>query len=315
MRISMQVIFNIDGKHSSSRQSAIALGTFDGIHLGHRELIRHLNEQKKLGLTTIVYTFLSHPMSRLAPGSTPDQIMLLKEKIIAFSRLGIDTLVLNPFSDEFLHQSHEEFLQRLVSSYNVKTLIVGFNFRFGFKGQGDTGYLEEASRRYGFDLICVPPVKLDGRIVSSTLVRSLVAEGYVEDAAHALGMPYTIAGKVIKGFGRGTLLGFPTANIARPMQKVIPKPGVYAVICKVEGNFYRGVANVGFNPTFEGNSLSIETHLVDFKGSLYGKRMRVYFMKRIRDEVKFDSPEELKDQIKADVTKANNLIYKTHLLW
>ncbi len=310
----MQVIFNIDGKHSLNTKSAIALGTFDGIHLGHRELIRQLNEQKTSGLTTMVYTFLSHPMSRLAPESVPDQIMLLKEKIITFSRLGIDTLVLNPFSDEFLRQTHEEFLLSLLGSYNVKTLIVGFNFRFGYKGRGDAEYLEQASKRYGFDLICVPPVKLDDRIVSSTLVRSLITEGQVEEASRALGMPYSIAGIVVKGLGRGTLLGFPTANMVLPSRKVMPKPGVYAVLCKVGGNYYKGAASIGFNPTFDGDSLSFETHLLDFRGSLYGKRIRVYFIKRIRDEVRFSSTEELKEQIKTDVAMVNNLIYKTDLL-
>ncbi|HHY81066.1 MAG TPA: bifunctional riboflavin kinase/FAD synthetase [Clostridiales bacterium] len=308
----MQVIFNYDRSYRTSLPSAIALGTFDGIHLGHRQLINELLiKKKKYGYQTIVYTFLNHPLEVLKPETAPQQIMLVKEKIKEFSNLGIDILVLNLFDDCFLHQTPNEFLDQLTDNFNIRSIIVGFNFRFGYKGAGDREFLDKEAKLRGLDLVCVPPVEKDGQLISSTLIRNKITHGYVEEASVLLSKPYSISGTIVHGHGRGRKLGFPTANIKYSAKKVLPKPGVYLTQCwlRHEG-FYWGVTSIGSNPTFSGNSMNIESYLLNCHQDLYGKSMKVYFLSFLREEKAFDTAEGLKRQISRDVKLAKKLIYK-----
>lgn len=306
----MKVVFNYDGNYKIKKPVAIALGTFDGIHIGHQELIKSLQEQKKKGFDTVVYTFLTHPMALLSPDNTPPQIMQLREKIKVFSDFGIDHLVLNPFDSEFKNQSHEQFLSNLLEHFNVQSIIVGFNFRFGNKGIGDTEYLRMAAEKFAFDLVSIDPVNRNDLVVSSSLVRTLISAGQVRDASLILGRPYQLAGKVVRGFGRGKKLGFPTANIEYTSNKLIPKIGIYAVECWLGNISYKGVTSIGYNPTFEGKNISVETYIIDYSEEIYGRRIIIHFIDRIRDEIKFNNPEELSRQIEKDVTTAINMIYK-----
>lgn len=308
----MQVIFN-NGQYRDNNPSAIALGTFDGIHLGHRKLISELGQQKKHnGYKTIIYTFQTHPMRILAPEKAPSQIMLLSEKIRGFSELDVDTLVINPFNHSFLHQTPQTFLNQLLDHFNVKVLIVGFNYRFGYKGMGDIEFLYKVAHIKGFELICVPPVKREGQVISSSLIRTLISNGNVEEAACLITKPYTIRGKIIHGFGRGRNMGFPTANIKVPAHKTIPKPGVYLTKCFLGNRIFWGVTSVGINPTFSQETLNIETYILDFREDIYDKILKVSFLEHLRDEIKFNSVEDLIVQMKLDVQNAKYLIYNFH---
>ncbi len=306
----MQVIFNYDRNHGTSQPCAIALGTFDGIHLGHRQLITELKElNKQEGYKTVVYTFLTHPLQVLAPEKAPPSITLLGEKIREFSQLGLDMLVLNPFDDFFSHLTPDAFIDALFDKYNIKALVVGFDFRFGHKGRGDRVFLDSKAREKGFELICVPPVLWQDQVVSSTLIRSLITDGRIEEVSKLLTKPYSIKGKVIHGYGRGTGLGFPTANLQFSPKKVIPKPGVYLTQCKLNSRMLWGVTSVGWNPTFSTNRINIETYLLDYEGDLYGKDLKVSFLSFMRDEIKFNKPSDLAAQIRRDVENAKKLIY------
>ena len=308
----MRVIFNYDRSYRTSLPSAIALGTFDGIHLGHRQLINELLDKKKTyGYQTIVYTFLNHPLQVLKPETAPPQIMLVKEKIKEFSDLGIDVLVLNQFDESLLRQSPGEFLNQLTHNLNVKSLIVGFNYRFGYRGEGDCAFLERESKLMGFDLTCVPPVQKDDLVISSTLIRSKITQGDVEEAACLLSRPYSISGTIVHGHGRGRNLGYPTANIKYSSQKVLPKPGVYLTRCSLSNEVeYWGVTSIGSNPTFSGDETTIETYLLNCNRDLYGRSMKVSFLSFIREEKTFNTVEGLVSQISRDVKMAKMLIYK-----
>ncbi|HHU78593.1 MAG: bifunctional riboflavin kinase/FAD synthetase [Caldicoprobacterales bacterium] len=307
----MRVIFNYDRNYRTSLPSAIALGTFDGIHTGHRKLMEELIRKKRqYGLQTLVYTFLNHPMQMLAPDKEPPRIMLLDETIRTFADLGIDILVLNKFDEFFQQQSPREFLDQLYENIPVKSMVIGFNFRFGYKGAGDQEFLLRESRLKGFDLVCVPSVEQDGEVVSSTLIRKLIMDGKVEDAARLLEQPYCIRGKVISGCGRGKNLGFPTANLSFSNRKVLPRCGVYLTKVKLKDGFYWGLTNVGTNPTFSQGSLHIETYILDFNENLYEQPMEICFINRLRGEIKYDNPLDLVHQMELDRIKAKKLIYK-----
>ncbi len=307
----MKVIFNYDRNYKTDLPSAIALGTFDGIHIAHRELINELQKKKeRYGYQSIVYTFINHPLSLLRPEMEPPQIMLLGERIVEFSKLGIDVLVLNSFDTFFSHQTPDAFLSQLASNFNIKGLVVGFDYRFGHKGAGDHSYLEREAKKNAWDLTCVPSVNKGNEVISSSLIRKLIMDGRVADAADLLARPYTIKGKVIHGYGRGKDLGFPTANLCYSSKKVIPKKGVYLTKCKFKDNQYWGLTNVGTNPTFSNGAIHIETYLMDIHENIYDEKLQIQFCHWLRKEVKFDNPRDLILQMEQDVIKAKKLIYK-----
>lgn len=309
----MKVIFNYNRNFNTNLSSAIAFGTFDGIHLGHRQLINELLQQKRdYNYQTIVYTFIEHPLHLLAPDKEPPRIMQLGEKIKEFSRLGIDILLLNSFDKFLLHQTPREFLDQLYNNVPVKTLVVGFNFRFGHKGAGDVNYLEKEAAGRGLNLISVAPVQSNNEVVSSTLIRKKIQEGKIKEVNKLLTKPYSISGKIIHGFGRGKSMGFPTANLLFSAQKVLPAYGVYLTKCVINGCSYWGLTNVGTNPTFSNGSVQIETYLLDHSRDLYGEFMQISFVDMLRREIKFDSSEALSRQMYLDKIKAQKLIYKKH---
>lgn len=306
----MKVIFNYSNNFKEEKPSVIALGTFDGIHTGHLQLINKILHYKKNGYKTIVYTFIKHPLHSISPDAVPLQIMTLKEKILNFSFLNIDMLVLNWFNNDFMHLTPEEFILNLTSKINVKAIVVGYNYRFGFKGSGDIHLLKKLAKKYNFKVIVIGPVVKNGDVVSSSRIRSLIAEGKVDEAAVLIGRPYLLKGRINYGFGRGRNLGYPTANITPPKEKVVPKLGVYLTNCRIENIRSWGLTNVGYNPTFSKlNNLSIETYLLNFRGNIYGKPLRIEFIKMIREEKKFSSPDELIKCIKNDIKNAKNIIY------
>ncbi len=306
----MKVIFNLTNSFRETKPTSIALGTFDGIHIGHQKLIRNLLYLKrKYGYKTAVYTFSRHPLKTIMPSKAPSLITGLTEKTRIFSDFKLDYIVYNHFDDEFMHLSPEQFIERLVQHFNLKAIVVGYNYRFGYKGTGDVKLLSMFAKKYDFKLIVVNPVIRNGASVSSSSIRKLIEDGNVETAQSYMKRFYMMQGKVLHGYGRGRKLGFPTANILPTSGKVLPKRGVYITVCKVLERFYWGVTNVGVNPTFQNNETLIETHLLDYNEDIYGENIKIFFVKRLRDEKKFNTSEELSKTVLNDMDNAKNFIY------
>jgi riboflavin kinase/FMN adenylyltransferase len=290
-------------------RSVITLGNFDGLHLGHQELIRKvIRRAKETDARSIVVTFRPHPLKILAPEKCPPLISIYEEKIRLFEKLGIDVLVKIPFTLEFAKMTPGDFVKGILCDMlGAKEIFVGFNYRFGRGREGNITTLKALGERLGFTVREVEQVSLDGEVISSTKIRHLLRDGEVEHAARLLGRTYTITGIVVKGDGRGKDLGFPTANIA-PKHSIIPAHGVYAVRLFVRDRFYDGIANIGMRPTFDKNVLTVEVHVFDFNEDIYGEDISLYFIGKIRDEKKFGSAAELIHQIRADVGLARDLL-------
>ncbi len=305
----MRLITDLKDIAAPFTRSVITLGNFDGIHLGHQELIRKVIQRaKETRAQSIVVTFRPHPLKILAPEKCPPLISIYEEKIKLFEKLGVDVLVKIPFTIEFAKMSPEEFVKGvLCDTLGAKEIFVGFNYRFGRGREGNIATLRALGERLGFTVREVEQVSLDGEVISSTKIRSLLKDGEVEHAARLLGRTYAITGIVVKGDGRGKGLGFPTANIA-PKHSIIPADGVYAVRLFVRDKFYDGIANIGMRPTFGKHDLAIEVHVFDFNEDIYGEEISLYFIGKIREEKKFDGPGELIRQIRADIETARSLL-------
>lgn len=280
------------------RPRRVAVGTFDGVHLGHREVIR--------GCDTVL-TFDPHPQQVVAPDHQPPKLIAsfpIKRDLIA--GLGVEELVVIPFDEEFAKRSAEAFIEDvLIGKLCATHVSVGENFRFGNKARGDTEMLRAESR---FETRVVPLVEVDGETVSSTQIRALVAAGEVKRASRFLGGPFLLEGEVVHGDKRGRELGFPTANIVPDDRLVVPGHGVYAAWA----HGYPAAVNVGVRPMFEtGRGLLIEAYLLDFDGDLYGQTLRIAFVERLRGEKRFESVEALIEQMKRDVDQARAITAAT----
>ena len=295
-------------KHNSGRGSVIAIGTFDGIHLGHQQVLRYAIERaKESGAVSTALTFEPPPVKVLRPELAPARISTNQQRMDWFGAVGIEAAVVLPFTKELAALSPEEFVEQiLVRELKVRAVVVGDNFRFGHKQAGDVKFLREFGMRLGFEVVVHTPVMLDGEVVSSTLVRKLVSEGDVRHAARLLGRPFELTGEVVSGTGMGKKFTFPTLNL-KAEQELLPARGVYITRTVLEGetSSHRSVTNVGMRPTFNGAGLSVETHLLDYSGNFSPKRIEVRFWKRLREEKKFAGAEELKAQIGMDIARAN----------
>ena len=281
----------------------LSMGNFDGVHFGHQHIFQRVRERaQQLNGTSIVLTFDPHPQKILAPDKEFFLINHIEEKREIIRRIGIDVLICLAFTQEFSNQSPEEFVREiLVKKLHVHEMYIGYDSRFGQKQQGTPEALIRWGQIYGFDVSIVPPITRDGLIISSTKIRQLIREGNIEKAAHLLNRPYAIDGCVVPGKRRGsTILGCPTANL-EIRNELIPHRGVY--ICRALWNeqTYPAVVNVGVNPTFQHQQTSVEVHLLDFQGNLYGERLKVVFLKRLRDEIAFPTHEALATQIAEDI--------------
>jgi len=292
--------------------TVVCIGSFDGIHKGHAVLFKETTSlAKKLNCVPVVVSFDPHPRLVLFPDKSFKLLTTLEEKVKLLKQQGMEHLVLLPFTPALAKVSPEVFVEEyLIDSLSVKGVVVGFNFRFGINRRGDVKYLEQLGKKYDFLVKSVDPVLIEGTVVSSTVIRQFLSIGDVEKANEFLGHPYLISGKVIKGAGRGRKLGFPTANLDVPEIKLIPAPGVYAVWVNLKGKRFKGALNIGTKPTFEEKELSIEVHLLNFKGELYEEFLELELVKRIRNELKFPSPEALKEQIKKDCFEIENFLEK-----
>jgi len=283
-------------------KTIIALGGFDGLHLGHRALLdKTISASKKLKCKSMVFTFKNHPLTIINKESAPKLLMNNRDKLKLFEQYGIEIVNMVNFDSEFMKLSPEEYILALVKYYNATGLVVGFNHRFGYKNLGDIDLLKYLSKTHNFNLYVVSPVKYKGEIVSSSRIRNLLSEdGDIEKAYKMLTRPYSIEGDVIKGKQLGRKLGFPTINLNYCSDFLLPRGGVYYTLVEYGGKYHKGITNIGYNPTVENNKLSIETHIVDFNKELYNENIKINFIKRIRDEKKFNTLTELSEQLKND---------------
>ena len=287
----------------------VAIGNFDGVHVGHQILFRKTAQlAKENGGTAIAFTFEPHPLKVLAPDKVPPLLTTFRKKMELIEECGIDLVVCADFTRQFSDQHPREFAQNILAQcIGVKEVVVGFDYAFGRGREGTVRYLKQMGEEYGFRTHIIDPIKLNGHLVSSSYVRELVEDGKMEVAGEFLGRYYSIPGPVIEGYKTGQKIGFPTANLDTSRVQ-IPGIGVYAVSIKHQGAKYNGVVNVGFNPTFNRDTLSVEAHIFDFEGKIYGQEIEVIFIRRIRSEVKFKSADQLVEQIKKDIHAAKIIL-------
>lgn len=286
--------------------TTVALGNFDGVHLGHQELIKKAVEKAKQdGLASAVFTFSNHPKDLLPHAKKVKNILLKEEKAQIIAALGVDYLFNIPFTKAVMTMPAEDFIRKLlVEKFNMKAAFCGFNYNFGFKAQGNPEVLRQVGEQEGFEVTEMPAYKIKGDIVSSTLIRTLVASGQVEKCMTYMGRNYMIGGEVVVGNRLGKKLGFPTSNLVIDPAMVTPPNGVYVTYCDYNGVRYPSVTNVGVKPTIGHYTKNVETHIFNFDKELYGKQITVEFLKKTRDEVKFDDVRDLSEQIVRDCREA-----------
>ena len=306
----MQIIASIDQlKNTKLGFSAAALGTFDGIHLGHQEVIKAAGSfAQRHGYQLMVFTFSNHPLSKIMPELVPERLIDRPTKIQLLKELGVDILVNIPFNQLIAQMPAEDFLKMLHEA-NVKAIAVGENYTYGAGGIGNVQTLQAAAQTYDFTILVQKLLTLKREVISSTHIRKAINKGNVAKANAMLGRPYSIAGVVIGGEQRGRTMDYPTANIDLTDTNVaLPAFGVYAGKVLTEEKIYPAMINIGSNPTFNNETIHLEAHLFDFKDDLYGKEIRVYLYDYIRPEIKFASIKELKTQIDKDAVLIRKLL-------
>jgi len=296
-------------RHAASNcGSTLAIGNFDGIHLGHQAILRaSIARAREIRAAATVLTFDPTPQKVLRPESAPLRISTTEQRLRCFAALGMNAAVVLPFTHDLARLSPQEFVdQILVQDLHVRAVFVGENFRFGHKQAGNVQLLLQLGAERGFDVVIIPPVIYKGEVVSSTIIRREIAVGDVAHAARLLGRPFILTGKVVHGTGTGRRFTFPTLNLA-PEQELLPARGVYVTRTRIEGESRtrRSVTNIGVRPTFNGSALSLETHILEPLSEFTPARIEVHFWKRLREEKKFSGPEELRTQIAKDIAAAN----------
>ncbi|MCD1257771.1 bifunctional riboflavin kinase/FAD synthetase [Paenibacillus athensensis] len=283
-------------------KQVLAIGDFDGVHLGHREVIgRALRTAGHQGLPAAIMTFHPHPRSVMGQDKYDNLLTPLESKMELFRSLGISRTYVVTFDDSLMHVSPQQFVDEVLVPLGVESVVVGFDFTFGYQGKGNPDSLCELAHGK-FAVEVVRPYYMDGAKVSSTSVREALQQGDVPAASRLLGRPYSLSGKVVGGFQRGRTIGFPTANLDPIACSVVPANGVYAIKAHVQGRMYKGVMNIGVKPTFETGELkrTLEAHLFDFAGDIYGETVKVELIAYLREERKFGSIDELVAQIRRD---------------
>ncbi|MCC5909847.1 MAG: bifunctional riboflavin kinase/FAD synthetase [Clostridiaceae bacterium] len=284
-------------------QRGLALGNFDGIHIGHQKLIMSLlTKGKDRNLESCVYTFMNHTIPVLKNREPIKYITNIDTKIKVFKTLGVDRLFLDTFNREIMSLSPKEFVEEiLINTFNCKLAVVGFDYRFGYKAQGDVELLKNLAITYGFEVEVIDPVTFEEEKVSSSSIRNYLKNGDIEKVNNLMGRPFILNNEVIHGDGRGSKLGYPTANINVDPFQAIPKSGVYATLVKINGTTHMGATFIGTKPTFSSTRVSIETFIMDHTKDLYGQSIEIQFIKRIRGEIKFETPHDLIKQIDKDI--------------
>ena len=311
----MQVFDHLDQIKEPFKRAVITIGNFDGVHIGHQALFHEVIEKAAaIDGTSVAMTFEPHPMRVLRQNNHPPLITLYEQKAELIEHTGIDVLICVPFTLEFAALSAERFIKNLlVQKIGMQAIVVGEDYSFGKNREGNIEMLRSYAQQYGFEVIVAGWVRsaraMQDRI-SSTRIRELITDGLMEQAEKMLGRNYQIRGRVVTGRDRGgKVLGIPTANI-NLNDELCPKTGIYAVTVEFNGEKYKGVANIGYSPTFDDHQFTVEVHILDFSDNIYGKKIRVNFVKRIRDEKKFSSISDLIDQIKLDIVAGREILSK-----
>jgi riboflavin kinase/FMN adenylyltransferase len=293
------------------KPTAVTIGNFDGVHVGHQKILRGVIERaRSMDAMSAVLTFYPHPARILRPEVAPGLLETLPQRLAEFEALGMDAALVLKFDQGLAKASAAEFAQRfLVETLRTRAVLVGANFRFGHKQAGDVKLLAELGDQNGFEVEIVEPVLVDGRVVSSSEIRQAVREGRVEEARLMLGRPFALTGQIRTGTGLGRKVVVPTLNLATE-QEILPRTGVYATEVVLGGKTYRAVTNVGVRPTFDGQKLAIESYLFEFSDTVTSGAIIVKFLTRLRDEQKFAGPEALREQILKDIGRAKELFAK-----
>ncbi len=298
---------SVSGKRKTT---VVTIGNFDGVHLGHRAILRAAWESagQSDGMS-VALTFFPHPAKLLRPGDAPQLLMSLDQRLGAIEQLEIDATLVLRFDEQLAQLSPQEFVTKyLKQTLQTRSVVYGENFRFGHKGAGDASTLYDM----GIDLEPCPPVTVDGVVVSSTAIRGAIRKGRVDEARRMLGRSYALEGEIRPGTGQGRKLVVPTLNLATD-QEVLPKNGVYATEAIVAGRIYRAATNVGMRPTFDGARITIESFLFDFSDDLTSGKLEVRFWQRLRDERKFSGPAELREQVLKDIEQAKDYFKSAEL--
>lgn len=301
----MQIVRDLQELPDLARGSAVTIGNFDGVHLAHRRLLQRVAASAHAGrVTSVAVTFHPHPIRVLTPHRAPQTLTSMDQKIKLIAELGIDALVVLQFTRELAHLSPEEFVRRiLVERLRARMVWVGSNFRFGYRQAGDVETLSRLGRKESFDVDIVSTVRIRGQLVSSTRIRQLLAAGRVYMAARLLGRPFSNSGRIVAGLGVGRRHTVPTLNL-ESAEEQLPAPGIYVTCTRLAGVTHFSVTNVGHKPTFGEHPMTVETHLLDFEGSVREEEMEVEYLHRLRDEIRFQNAALLKLQIQEDIRRA-----------
>lgn len=292
-------------KFSPKRDTLLTIGVFDGVHLGHRHLMSKLTElARKQDKLSGVITFSRNPKEVLTPDTSLPLLTDIERRIELIKDEGVDEVVPLTFTTELANLTPKEFLELLKKQLRMKGLVVGPDFALGKNREGNTNVLRQLGEAMGFSLTVVPPLKLDGEVVSSTAIRQALAEGDMRRAQKLMGRPFRLHGRVVRGDRRGSdKLGFPTANLDIGQEQALPADGVYTSRAFIDNQAYPAMTNIGFQPTFGGDKRLVEVYLMDYRGDLYGRELAIEIIERLRGEIKFETPEELKKQIAEDVKR------------
>lgn len=309
MKVHQSILKFQEKKHSS----ILTIGTFDGVHIGHQKIIEHLNANKTSKKDkSVILTFFPHPRMVLNADNDIKMLNTIDEKAQLLEKFGLDHLVIQPFTQEFSKLSALEFVRDiLVNTLQVKKLVIGYDHHFGKNREGNFEQLLKYKNEYNFELEKITAQEIENVSVSSTKIRKALENGIIEKANKYLGYNYMLTGEIVTGKGLGRKLNFPTVNLyIKETYKLIPKTGVYIVKTQIEENTIFGIMNIGYRPTIDGKNQTIEIHLLDFNANLYGKKMQIEILNRLRDEQKFDSVEHLTEQIQEDEKSARKWIAK-----
>lgn len=296
-------------KTRPARDTVLTIGVFDGVHLGHQHLISRLKEKSRdAGLLSGLITFNYHPKALLAPQTELPYLTSLEDRIELIQALGVDHVIVLSFTNELAQLSAQGFISLLKKYLRMRGLVIGPDFALGRAREGNTEVLRSLGQELDFAVEVVPPVMIGEEVISSTAIRQRLAEGDVKNVTRMLGRRFRLSGTVVHGDHRGgALLGFPTANLAIPGNHVLPADGIYFTLAHLKDAVYRAATSIGVRPTFNSRERTVETYILDFNGDLYGHELAIEFVRRLRGEMWFETPEALKAQMESDITIAKAL--------